>query len=1549
MCGNTTQQTKAVSEGVMSVDGGTDSLRDLANEVAGVSSPKTQNKLNRLSGKVENKATTKNVGKLYKAVGKAFTAQNKADIAKSLVRKNVDSKTANAVADAIATAASGKQLSYKQQALLAEYRSYAPVNNAIQNIVLNEQSTMGQRNQKLGSLTTTAAVTKAVEDYKAKAAKEAKKNAKEDVKAASINLPESHFDVSELDGKTVDSQGNEIVITGVESIKDGKMILKTENGTVDASEVGYASEDEALIYETVASMGVSAEGANTLIKGFNPESGISASVYANGINEAYQYGQMGARFTDISPHGFAVELNESLRKYAYNLGEIALATQNAKEYNKITTNEGAKSDDTGEGIHLRRGVQRIDSEGSSGSVRGVVEGTGAVPNRQEETPRRPGDGSKDPGKTQGQVSSKELGVPFGTEDRNLSYAFEDTTEIKEAKAFAEQHGLELVAFVGGNLTINSEDGTFEARAYIYGNKVVVRADHPNFSLMQLLKHEIGHDKIRKGNVDMKKVYDAIVDFATEEYVQHVIESYVAAYASLTGYDVDYILEEILCDYEAGMNIFSKENVPDSFWEMSQKILESDAVKQDSVRGPPADVMFSRSRRGRSIELETMENNRFQRLRQFGDDLPSQWYAYTRDFFYIYSNQSFMDYTILAKVSITSKNRVAINNFMEALEDGTYKYTEAFNSWASCFRRGKGRYTWDSVRNGNRGTAVPANGVDVRKRDGKHDRNTEEGSRPGENEIKFSHEVSFNVDTETIINQSMTMQQAKDMVQRAFVTGEIKEFYDGQYRNGDEWLAGEGVGEVAFYIENEYSIVNKYLNHIQEYIDGDIELSDILNAYLGKTLTGKVKQPTQWMDLSHDVAVADKRFYAPKAVKDATAKLEIAKQRITGSNRAEVTKARAEILLYAHNKGAAETLGLTEAEMNRLLRTWSGYRAAARDISRMLNSGIALSNRWSGIENCSWLNKAQVSENELARLVKSVSGDSKGFERNYIARTMLALDTHIDWSDINFVFTGVVDPNRRSVRGTYSHRERTIRANYHSPDTVAHEMGHALDHKWANELGFGDNCTMTEGRLNVSLIKTEEQRLWYSHFQEFIQDLTDSADISSSYTMDNGEVFARFVSTFVQWADQTATGHQNYGYISSGRNDKFTGKQYIAFVKLLQEKAMLDSKAMAAVMQEPKFSREQMEGGNTNDTRRVQSRVEKTKNSILGNDRQRVDGQKNRGNGTGVPGNQGKVWGELSKNIQRRIISSVGATINHSDNYDEVRLLLSALVDKPVIDITLQDKEQAISILAQKIYADVLIHPVIAEQKWSILGNDIGKLVAEIQGIRGSTDIRYSREFVQAHITEKESVLENANKQLEKENAKLQEDNQYLRELVKIQKTLTGGTKFTKSSVEAAAKALKAKANANGDTKALAKLLEDFYGYIAKGNEITWESVMEQAQPVVDWLMQNEKKSFERDRYAQEALDYIKGRSFYMDETQKAEAKYAYGSYQAFRQKLLGTINVSDKANMSLDSFWKEMSEEYPYYFPAEITSGDQVTTLVNVLNTLRNAGAQTGDIYGYDK
>ncbi len=431
--------------------------------------------------------------------------------------------------------------------------------------------------------------------------------------------------------------------------------------------------------------------------------------------------------------------------------------------------------------------------------------------------------------------------------------------------------------------------------------------------------------------------------------------------------------------------------------------------------------------------------------------------------------------------------------------------------------------------------------------------------------KYRYSDRDSIDTE--INQSMTMEEAKQMIQRAFVLGGIQEFYENEYKNGDEWLNGEGVDEVALYIENEYTLTEKYLNKIEGMYNGDFYVEDILKAYLNGTLTGKEKPKAKRLDIKKEYRVNDTRFYSPKRIKDVKKLFSVASQRLTDSNRAEVTKARAKILLFAHNEGASELLGLTQAELNKKLRAWSGYPAGARETSKRFNQGVADSNKWTGIENCSWLSKSTVTTEELESLVNSIEGAANNYEKLYIARTMLALDTHIDWSWLSFEFDSKAGVNAKhngsgNVLGFYRNDARKIVVSHNLPNTVAHEMGHALDYQWGRDLGF-TNSTMTDAYRNTELITNAESKQFFDNFKIFMDSLTDNGDISSEYLQDPKEVFARFVAKFIEWVDNTATGNRYYRTESSYYNDKFTASNYIEFVRLLQEKAMLDSRKMAS--------------------------------------------------------------------------------------------------------------------------------------------------------------------------------------------------------------------------------------------------------------------------------------------------------------------------------------------------------------------------------------------------
>lgn len=539
-----------------------------------------------------------------------------------------------------------------------------------------------------------------------------------------------------------------------------------------------------------------------------------------------------------------------------------------------------------------------------------------------------------------------------------------------------------------------------------------------------------------------------------------------------------------------------------------------------------------------------------------------------DLFVIYSTINADNPTILYEVK-GNEAKVELNilkDFVEVFENGESINQES--SYAGWVSQGSWMQEVNSSQNnlGNMGSGQNNQNVRVLQRQSQGN-----GSRAFWNVIEtlykrqeqdgeLSKNKSYSLEESEIddaINQSMTMEQAKDMIQRAFVIGEIKEWFDGEYKNGDEWLKGEGADSVAMVIENEWTLQQKFLDKIQGLMDEEFFVEDILEAYAKGTLTGKVKQNVvKRLDTSKPTSATDTRVFAPKDIKNAQEIYKVASERVTNANRDKVYQARADIIMFAHNRGAAETLGLTQTELNKKLATWARYTARAKEVSMRINKDVALFNKWTGIENSNVLNRATVSQEELNNLVNDIKGDSNGWQRSYIMRTMLALDTHIDYSELNFEFVGTPRTTfGKSVNGLYDNSNRKITVKYNAPHTVSHEMGHFLDYQWARDLGCSGALTDGFSRDKVD----GDVKQFITNFDEFIEQIENVADLRSEYTMDRKEVFARFVAKFVQWVDIVANGKRSYAQEYLSYNDKFTATHYIEFVRLLQEKSMLDSK------------------------------------------------------------------------------------------------------------------------------------------------------------------------------------------------------------------------------------------------------------------------------------------------------------------------------------------------------------------------------------------------------
>lgn len=148
---------------------------------------------------------------------------------------------------------------------------------------------------------------------------------------------ERTYSVSD-EGITIDSTGKAVKVMGFTSVGD-KAVLELEDGkTIDAKEVSFGTEDEAVLYETVAQVSGSAETANRIMNSYSSVAGkISASDFAAGLRQAYDLGVSGqVAERQLGTYELAGKLPAAVRSAAFNRGKtvgdyMATARQAALE------------------------------------------------------------------------------------------------------------------------------------------------------------------------------------------------------------------------------------------------------------------------------------------------------------------------------------------------------------------------------------------------------------------------------------------------------------------------------------------------------------------------------------------------------------------------------------------------------------------------------------------------------------------------------------------------------------------------------------------------------------------------------------------------------------------------------------------------------------------------------------------------------------------------------------------------------------------------------------------------------------------------------------------------------------------------------------------------------------------------------------------------------------------------------------------------------------------------------------------------------------------
>lgn len=353
-----------------------------------------------------------------------------------------------------------------------------------------------------------------------------------------------------------------------EKLNAGEKVSQYEMGRL-ANMVGYAggentvtpAERTAETAEQTAEtererVSVPPAGENTISKENAPSGEKPGSDEAKSTGIAIDKRQAAIRARQEAVQERAARYDALVAEYSENGG-----TQ--EQYNTLKTEEDAirqevldirremeELSNEARKNRIREGSERTDGESTAQSTGLVEESTERDSQRQTES--RSAD-REAVNLTYGkEVSTGSLGIGRGsTTDRVRLVTGGETAAIREARRIAKERGLRLVLFGGDNLTIGGES----VRGYLTGERVFIRADHPDFTAAQLMRHEAGHDMIRKGEVNADEVRDRINRIAGEGRTESVAENYAAAYAG-TDLVADEIWEEIICDSLGDMNIFS---------------------------------------------------------------------------------------------------------------------------------------------------------------------------------------------------------------------------------------------------------------------------------------------------------------------------------------------------------------------------------------------------------------------------------------------------------------------------------------------------------------------------------------------------------------------------------------------------------------------------------------------------------------------------------------------------------------------------------------------------------------------------------------------------------------------------------------------------------------------------------------------------------------------------------------------------------------------------------------------------------------------------------
>ena len=341
----------------------------------------------------------------------------------------------------------------------------------------------------------------------------------------------------------------------------------TGNGVVDNIRRTAANEYSKPI--VINSMAQQYEVAPEVIERTYNLNPTAPQAFETAFNAVYQMGQQG---TDKAALGKVPVLSTAQANIAYQMGaDSVMSTETAAPVTNNNTQEVNNN-----GVPIRNVAERINGQNTEGQIRGVETGTGE---------NVAGGSQKEQGGAgAAQIKAGEKVSYKGKQQKGVYYAAEDTEDMKKGRKLAESYGYKVTYFVGGN--IRYAGGEFRGAVDTANKTVMVRADHPDYTAEQIMRHEMGHAAFENGDLSIDEAREMLLDEFTADEINELIEIYNSEYGGILS--AEEAFEEICCDALGRMNIFEGTDLNSESYGKAQDTVRKYAAERTGSKGraPP---------------------------------------------------------------------------------------------------------------------------------------------------------------------------------------------------------------------------------------------------------------------------------------------------------------------------------------------------------------------------------------------------------------------------------------------------------------------------------------------------------------------------------------------------------------------------------------------------------------------------------------------------------------------------------------------------------------------------------------------------------------------------------------------------------------------------------------------------------------------------------------------------------------------------------------------------------------------------------------------------